>query len=384
MTAPAARWSDRQRAMLDAMGLRLWSPADAAPVPAAGATAAPAAAARTVPAASGAAGRPAGVPPRASPGSAPGASEGSPVAAFGPPARRPAAAASTTAVSASATAASATTATATATASDAAATAAAGVRASASTDAAARPPRPVPPQRPPRAGAPAAAPDDDALPPAAAAPAAVPIVTTVPGDVASMDWAALERTVAGCVACPLAARRTHTVFGAGGHGAHWMIVGEAPGEQEDLSGEPFVGASGRLLDRMLAALGLARDAAEPGRQVYIANTVKCRPPRNRNPEPAELAACEAYLARQIALVRPRVILALGRVAAHWLLRTDEPLGRLRGRPHRYEGVPLVVTYHPAYLLRQAEDKARAWDDLCLAREVVAREGAGAAAAAAAD
>jgi uracil-DNA glycosylase family 4 len=220
------------------------------------------------------------------------------------------------------------------------------------------------------------------LAPALPAPLPMAAAESVPtaqtADAASMDWATLERTVEHCVACPLAKRRTRTVFGAGHPEAHWMIVGEAPGEQEDLSGEPFVGASGRLLDRMLAALGLTRGAAPPERQVYIANTVKCRPPGNRNPEPAELAACEAFLARQIALVQPRVIVALGRVAAHWLLRTDEPLGRLRGRVHRYRGVSLVVTYHPAYLLRQPGDKARAWDDLCLAREAV-----GAAAAAAA-
>ncbi len=323
-----ARWSARQRAMLEAMGLRLWDGA-APPVPAT------AAATATAGASVGAA---SAVPPR------PAALPASPAAAA-PPDRVPRAPGvdvrRTPAV--------------------AAAPAAPGlaVPAHAAAHAAAA--------MPPPAGATTGARRAGA----AAVPAGVPAVPAVPADVASMDWETLERTVAGCLACPLAARRTHTVFGAGRHEAHWMVIGEAPGEQEDLSGEPFVGASGRLLDRMLAALGLARDAAEPERQVYIANTVKCRPPGNRNPQPAELAACEAYLARQIALVRPRVILALGRVAAHWLLRTDLPLGRLRGRAHRYEGVPLVVTYHPAYLLRQAEDKARAWDDLCLAREVVA-------------
>ena len=223
----------------------------------------------------------------------------------------------------------------------------------------------------------------EAAPPPAGLPGATTTAAVAAADpVSTLDWAALEHTVAGCVACALSQRRTQTVFGAGHREAHWMFIGEAPGEQEDLSGEPFVGASGRLLDRMLAAAGLTREAAPPERQAYIANTVKCRPPGNRNPEPAELAACEAYLARQIALVRPRVIVALGRIAAHWLLATDLALGKLRGRVHRRDGVPLVVTYHPAYLLRNPEDKARAWDDLCLAREVAADDGATAAGAAA--
>jgi len=160
--------------------------------------------------------------------------------------------------------------------------------------------------------------------------------------------------------------------------AHWMVVGEAPGEQEDLRGEPFVGPAGRLLDQMLAALGLTRaeaapegaPALTPDRQVYIANTLKCRPPGNRNPEPAELERCEPFLVRQIELVRPQVILAMGRFAVQALLRTDEPIGRLRGRVHRYQGVPLIVTYHPAYLLRNLLEKAKAWDDLCLAMDTM--------------
>ncbi len=145
-----------------------------------------------------------------------------------------------------------------------------------------------------------------------------------------------------------------------------MIVGEAPGEQEDLRGEPFVGAAGQLLDQMLAALGLSREAGPPQRQVYIANTLKCRPPRNRNPEPAELQQCQPYLLRQVELVQPRVVLAMGRFAVQSLLESTEPIGRLRGRVHRWRGRPLVVTYHPAYLLRNPADKARAWTDLCLA------------------
>jgi uracil-DNA glycosylase family 4 len=197
-------------------------------------------------------------------------------------------------------------------------------------------------------------------------------------EVASMDWATLRATVAGCRACALCDSRRQTVFGAGHPRAHWMIVGEAPGEQEDLRGEPFVGPAGQLLDNMLRALGLTRaetaaegqPALEPARQVYIANTLKCRPPRNRNPEPEEMRRCEPYLQRQIALVQPRLILAMGRFAVQSLLRTDEAIGRLRGRVHRYQGVPLVVTYHPAYLLRNLPDKARAWEDLCLAAQTV--------------
>ena len=184
-----------------------------------------------------------------------------------------------------------------------------------------------------------------------------------------MDWPALRSAVASCRACGLCESRRNTVFGVGNQRAHWMVVGEAPGEQEDASGEPFVGAAGQLLDNMLRALGLTRDEAPPERQVFIANTLKCRPPRNRNPEPTELAQCEPFLQRQIALIQPRVIVAMGRFAVQALLGSDEPIGRLRGRVHRYQGVPLVVTYHPAYLLRNLADKARAWDDLCLAAEV---------------
>jgi DNA polymerase len=186
--------------------------------------------------------------------------------------------------------------------------------------------------------------------------------------IAAMDWAALREAVAECTACGLCQSRRQTVFGVGHPSAHWMIVGEAPGEQEDLKGEPFVGAAGHLLDNMLRALNLTRDAAPPQRQVYIANTLKCRPPRNRNPQPEELARCEPFLVRQIELIRPRLILAMGRFAVQALLRSSEPIGKLRGRVHRYQGVPLVVTYHPAYLLRNLPDKSRAWDDLCLAAQ----------------
>jgi uracil-DNA glycosylase len=189
--------------------------------------------------------------------------------------------------------------------------------------------------------------------------------------VATMDWPDLRAAVADCRACGLCESRTQTVFGVGHPEAHWMIVGEAPGEQEDRLGEPFVGKSGQLLDNMLLALGLSRtvtgDAADPAKQVFIANTLKCRPPGNRNPLPQELSECEPYLVRQIELVRPKIILAMGRFAVQSLLRSAEPIGKLRGRVHQFQGVPLIVTYHPAYLLRNLEDKAKAWDDLCLAR-----------------
>ena len=244
---------------------------------------------------------------------------------------------------------------------------------------------------PPAAGAPAAeAPamaavaDAEASPPVrvpkpqavlAAAPAPAPaaaLKSPAAGALAGLGWPELREAVAGCRACSLCEKRTQTVFGVGHPQAAWMVVGEAPGEQEDREGEPFVGAAGQLLDRMLAALSLTRaaDGELPREQrVYIANTLKCRPPGNRNPTPEELAKCEPFLVRQIELVRPRLILAMGRFAVQALLRSDEPIGKLRGRVHRYQGLPLIVTYHPAYLLRNLPEKAKAWDDLCLAAEV---------------
>ncbi len=204
----------------------------------------------------------------------------------------------------------------------------------------------------------------------AARPVCAPAPAQVDATIESLDWTALRGRVAGCTACKLCEGRRQTVFGVGNPRAHWMIVGEAPGEQEDEQGEPFVGKSGRLLDNMLRAVALTRDADEPAKQVYIANTIKCRPPGNRNPEPVELERCEPYLARQLQLVQPRIIVAMGRFAVQSLLRSSEPLGRLRGRVHRYQGVPLIATYHPAYLLRNPEEKARAWDDLWLAVETV--------------
>lgn len=203
---------------------------------------------------------------------------------------------------------------------------------------------------------------------------ALPGVETGIG-IASMGWSELAQAVAHCQLCSLAGTRTQPVFGVGHPQAHWMVVGEAPGEQEDLRGEPFVGAAGQLLDQMLAALGLSRQAGPPQQQVYIANTLKCRPPRNRNPDPAELQQCQPYLLRQVELVQPRVVLAMGRFAVQSLLGSTEPIGRLRGRVHRWRERPLVVTYHPAYLLRNPADKARAWADLCLAAQVLRAVGA---------
>ncbi|MPZ44167.1 MAG: uracil-DNA glycosylase [Betaproteobacteria bacterium] len=177
-----------------------------------------------------------------------------------------------------------------------------------------------------------------------------------------MDWAALKGSVAQCVACPLHRTRTQTVFGVGDERADWLFVGEGPGAEEDAKGEPFVGQAGRLLDNMLAAIEFER-----GKGVYIANVVKCRPPNNRNPEEREMTCCEPYLARQIELIEPRLIVALGRVAANHLLQTDASIASLRGRVHEYRGTPLIVTYHPAYLLRSLQEKAKAWVDLCFAR-----------------
>lgn len=186
------------------------------------------------------------------------------------------------------------------------------------------------------------------------------------------DWLALQREVAACTKCPLHATRTQAVFGVGNPQAEWLVVGEAPGAEEDRRGEPFVGRAGQLLDAMLRAIDLGRD-----RSVYIANILKSRPPQNRDPRPEEVAACMPYLERQIALLRPKLILAVGRIAAQTLLATDAPLARLRGRVHRFGSLdtPLVVTYHPAYLLRSPGEKRKAWEDLKFARSVFAGAGA---------
>ena len=182
-------------------------------------------------------------------------------------------------------------------------------------------------------------------------------------------WEALADDVARCTRCELHRTRTRPVLGVGDRQAQWLIVGEAPGAEEDRQGEPFVGRAGQLLDAMLRAIGLAR-----GRNVYIANILKSRPPNNRDPAPAEVAACLPYLERQIELIRPRLILAVGRIAMQNLLGTKESLGRMRGRVHEFGELktPLIVTYHPAYLLRTPEDKRKAWEDLKFARSEFAR------------
>jgi uracil-DNA glycosylase len=185
--------------------------------------------------------------------------------------------------------------------------------------------------------------------------------------IATLEWRDLAADVAACTACGLCKTRKQAVPGVGDAHAHWLFVGEAPGAEEDAKGEPFVGQAGRLLDNMLAALGMRR-----GANVYIANVLKCRPPGNRTPSPLETESCRPYLDRQIALIRPKLIVALGKSAATTLLNVDATIASLRGRIHRYQGVPLIVTYHPAYLLRNLPDKAKAWEDLCLARATMRR------------
>ncbi len=195
-------------------------------------------------------------------------------------------------------------------------------------------------------------------------PVDVPVDPERAATIARLDWDGLRESVAACTACGLCRSRTNTVFGVGAERPRWMIVGEAPGAEEDARGEPFVGQAGRLLDNMLAAIGRSRAA-----DVYIANVLKCRPPGNRNPEPGEVARCSPFLLRQIELAQPQVLIAMGRFAAQTLLGTDASIASLRGRVHRYHGVPCVVTYHPAYLLRNLADKAKAWEDLCFVRRL---------------
>jgi DNA polymerase len=191
-------------------------------------------------------------------------------------------------------------------------------------------------------------------------------VHSAPGgsSVLTPDWEALQREVSVCTRCSLHETRTQTVFGIGNPDADWLFIGEAPGEQEDLRGEPFVGRAGQLLDEMIRALGLERE------NVFIANVLKCRPPKNRDPSPEEALACEPFLIQQVRKVGPKIIVAVGRIAAQNLLKTQVPLGKLRGEVHRYEGTPVVVTYHPAYLLRSQTEKRRAWEDLKLARRTL--------------
>jgi uracil-DNA glycosylase family 4 len=205
--------------------------------------------------------------------------------------------------------------------------------------------------------------------PTAEAPVDVVVDIPAPSLGDEQAWTCLQTEVSGCVQCQLHTSRTQTVFGVGNRSADWMIIGEAPGADEDRQGEPFVGRAGQLLNEMLRAVGLDRD------QVFIANILKCRPPGNRDPKSEEVGACAGFLNRQVELIRPRLILAVGRIAAQNLLQEDLPVGRLRGSVHRFgrHDIPVVVTYHPAYLLRSPSQKRKAWTDLCLARSVVASQ-----------
>lgn len=191
------------------------------------------------------------------------------------------------------------------------------------------------------------------------------VAATRAATVRDMDWPELEAVVTACSACGLHRQRNRAVFGVGDRRAEWLFIGEGPGAEEDARGEPFVGQAGKLLDNMLASIGLRR-----GDNVYIANVVKCRPPGNRNPAADEAQACAPYLARQIELIQPRLIIALGKVAAQNLLGSEATIASLRGRVHGLQDKPLIVTYHPAYLLRTLADKARAWEDLCFAVETM--------------
>lgn len=198
-----------------------------------------------------------------------------------------------------------------------------------------------------------------------AAPPASTIPTMPMAAVDAQDWPELARQVSECRACPLCQQRKQAVLGVGDLHPDWLFIGEGPGAEEDVRGEPFVGQAGKLLDNMLAALDIAR-----GNKVYIANAVKCRPPGNRTPEAAEMATCRPYLERQIALLKPKIIVLLGKAAVHAVLQDDKSLGSLRGQRFEYAGIPVVVTYHPAYLLRNLPDKAKAWEDLLFARRTL--------------
>ena len=214
----------------------------------------------------------------------------------------------------------------------------------------------------------------DTVPAASVAPEAGTASGAAPSavEIAEMDWAQLKTAVAGCVKCGLCKSRTKTVFGAGDEKAGWLFIGEGPGRNEDLQGEPFIGPAGKLLDNMLLAIGLKR-----GKNAYIANVVKCRPTgadgRDRAPSPEEAAACRPYLERQIALIQPSILMALGKTAGLSLLGIDHdtPVAQLRGKVHRHSDLPVVATYHPAYLLRKPAEKAKAWSDLCLAMDAYA-------------
>ena len=203
----------------------------------------------------------------------------------------------------------------------------------------------------------------------ASAPAAV-ASPAAPVAVNALDWPDLAARVANCKACSLCEQRKQAVLGVGDLQPDWLFIGEGPGAEEDVKGEPFVGQAGKLLDNMLDALDLAR-----GNRVYIGNAVKCRPPGNRTPEAAEMAACWPWLERQIELLRPKIIVLLGKAAVHAVLHDDKSLASMRGKRFEYRGIPVVVTYHPAYLLRNLPDKAKAWEDLLFARRCLRETGA---------
>ena len=204
------------------------------------------------------------------------------------------------------------------------------------------------------------------------APSVSPAATIAPAVMAAaLNWDELATAVAACRRCRLCEARKQAVLGVGDREADWLFVGEGPGAEEDQRGEPFVGQAGKLLDNMLAAIGLKR-----GQDVYIANAVKCRPPENRTPAPEEAAACRPYLERQVELIRPKLIVALGRPAAQTLLQAEVKIAAARGKLHDYHGIPLIVTYHPAYLLRTLLDKAKAWEDLCFMRRTMAAQKGG--------
>lgn len=211
----------------------------------------------------------------------------------------------------------------------------------------------------------ASAPPSAHATPISANAATAPALARSPADPPLLDWPQLENAVRECRACALHTSRTQTVFGVGNRSAQWLFVGEAPGAEEDRRGEPFVGRAGQLLNAMLLAIGLQRE------QIFIANVLKCRPPENRDPQGEEVNCCEPYLIRQIELIAPKIIIAMGRFAAHSLLKTDLALAKLRGQRLNYHGTPLIVTYHPAYLLRNPIDKRKVWQDLQLAQATLA-------------
>ena len=241
------------------------------------------------------------------------------------------------------------------------------VAASAAVPAPARPAAPVRPAPAATIAAPNAAPN--AAPSAVSAAASNTAHPPLPSGLADMDWAALQSAGAHCQACGLCAQRQHSVFGMGSRQADWLFVGDAPGEEENATGQPFAGDAGRLLDNMLKAVGLSREG-EAGKGAYLMHATQCATPDARNPTPEEWSRCAAYVSRKVALVQPRVIVAMGRFAMQSLLQSTEPLGKMRGQVHHCQGIPVVVTYPPAYLLRNPTDKGKAWADLCLALQVV--------------